>query len=66
MHAWTEIRRGSRLLPTPDPFYSLFSLSHHADFEDYILSRVTPYYDKKVVVYDAESRLYPENRVQGV
>ncbi len=52
----------------PDPVLTEFlrSLSHRADFWDYILSHMTPYYDKKVVVYDAKSRVSPENRVQGV
>ncbi len=32
----------------------------------YITKLPTPYYDKKVVVYDGKSRISPADRIQGI
>jgi hypothetical protein len=47
-------------------FSNRLSLSPRADYMGYIHSRLTPFYDRKVVVYDGKSWISAENRVQSI
>ena len=52
-------------IPVPGDSSRLLTFTPHR-LMGYITKLPTPYYDKKVVVYDGKSRISPADRIQGI